>query len=40
MHVTSFAVELFQLGLDVTADVSANLFKSLEVSNLIHGTAG
>ena len=40
MHVISFAVELFQRGLEVTADASANPFKSLEVSNLIHGTAG
>jgi len=34
MHVISFAVELFQLGLEVRADVSANLFKSLQVSNI------
>ena len=34
MHVIAFAVELFQLGLEVRADVSANLFKSLQMSNI------
>jgi hypothetical protein len=34
MHVISFAVELFQLNLEVRADVSANLLTSLQVSNI------
>ena len=34
MHVISFAVELLRLGFEVRADVSANLLKSLQVSNI------
>jgi hypothetical protein len=34
MHVITFAVELFQLGLEIRANISANLFKSLQVSNI------
>jgi hypothetical protein len=34
MHVIAFTVELFQLGLEIRANVSANLFKSLQVSNI------
>jgi len=30
MHAISFTVELFQLGLEVRTDVSANFFKSLQ----------
>ena len=31
MHVISFAVELFHLGLEIRAEISANLFKSLRM---------
>ena len=34
MHVITFAVELFQFCLEISANISANLFKSLQVSNI------